>query len=144
MSTKLFAYGTLRQGFAPAEIAGAAGRLRPVGRAVARGRLYDLGAYPGARFAVLTATTEAAAGFENIEGEVYEVPDARTWQELDAYEGFKASDPVASLFVRREIEVTMIDSGEDAVCWAYEYNRLAEIPIERRAGHSLGFPLLEP
>jgi len=134
MSIRLFAYGTLRQGSAPAEIAETVASLRPVGRGIARGRLYDLGAYPGASFAVRDAAATAGAdGCIEIEGEIYEVPDARIWQELDAYEGFEPSDPAASLFVRREIDVRMIDGGEIAVCWAYEYNRPAEISLLHNA-----------
>jgi gamma-glutamylcyclotransferase (GGCT)/AIG2-like uncharacterized protein YtfP len=132
MSKGLFVYGTLRQGRFPAEIAAAVGRLRLVGRGVAWGRLYDLGEYPGASFGMPAAETKepdtetaVAAGCTSIEGEVYEVPDARTWRELDAYEGFEPNNPAASLFVRREIEVKM-SSGERVVCWAYEYNRRVE------------------
>ena len=118
MSTRLFAYGTLRQGgSAPAEIAAAVATLRPLGKGVARGQLYDLGAYPGAVFAGDTL------GATDIDGEVYEVPDASTWQQLDAYEGFEPGDLASSLFVRRQIDVRMAEGGGDAVCWAYEYNR---------------------
>ena len=137
MSIRLFAYGTLRQGSAPAEIAAAVASLRSVGRGIARGRLYSLGAYPGASFAVRGAAEAAMTdGWIEIEGEVYEVPDARVWQELDAYEGFEPSDPAASLFLRREIDVRMIDGGEIAVCWAYEYNCPAEIALQHTASAS--------
>ena len=150
MSIRLFAYGTLRQGSAPAEIAAAVASLRSVGRGIARGRLYSLGAYPGASFEIRGATAGGAAaavgaerieGWIEIEGEVYEVPDARVWQELDAYEGFEPSDPAASLFLRREIDVRMIDGGEIAVCWAYEYNRPAEIALQHTASASGRYPL---
>ncbi len=48
MSEILFAYGSLRPGRAPAEIAGVAAKLRAVGEGFVRGALYDLGGYPGA------------------------------------------------------------------------------------------------
>ena len=117
MSMRLFAYGTLRAGLAPPEIAEAVARLQPLGKGAARGRLYDLGAYPGAVFAL--AGNETAV---DIEGEVYEVPDAGTLRRLDAYEGFEADNPDTSLFIRRQIEVRMVGDGESVGCWAYEYN----------------------
>jgi gamma-glutamylcyclotransferase (GGCT)/AIG2-like uncharacterized protein YtfP len=133
MSLRLFAYGTLRQGSAPAEIAEAVRKLQHLGRGIARGHLYDLGAYPGAIFAVRDAGASGAEGYAEIEGEIYEAPDATIWQALDAYEGFEPGDPAASLFVRREIEVRMIESGENALCWAYEYNRPAQIALQHSA-----------
>jgi gamma-glutamylcyclotransferase (GGCT)/AIG2-like uncharacterized protein YtfP len=147
MPSKLFAYGTLRQEAAPAEIAHAVARLRRVGSGVARGRLFDLGAYPGAVFAVSEpktagvqgATTETDMGCSDIIGEVYEVPDAELWAELDAYEGFQPGDASASLFLRREIDVWMIDTGERAVCWVYEYNGAADVSVRLEAGTSPGW-----
>jgi gamma-glutamylcyclotransferase (GGCT)/AIG2-like uncharacterized protein YtfP len=136
MLSKLFAYGTLRQGAAPAEIAHAVARLRWVGTGVVRGRLFDLGAYPGAVFAVPGATAEAAALCGEIAGEIYEVPDMAIWRELDGYEGFEASDPAASLFVRRQIEVRPSEGGELAICWAYEYNRPVEFVLQTGAANA--------
>jgi gamma-glutamylcyclotransferase (GGCT)/AIG2-like uncharacterized protein YtfP len=114
MATRLFAYGTLRTGKAPAEIAATVSRLNLLGPAIARGQLHDLGEYPGAIFS-------ASAG--EIPGEVYEVPDASAWAAIDSYEGFYPEDHAASLFVRREIEVRVASTGETVLCWAYEYNR---------------------
>ena len=48
MSDTLFAYGTLRPGHAPDEIAPAVEKLRRVGEGFVTGVLYDLGNYPGA------------------------------------------------------------------------------------------------
>lgn len=48
MPDYLFAYGTLLPGAAPAEISGAAARLKAVGEGQVRGLLYDLGHFPGA------------------------------------------------------------------------------------------------
>jgi gamma-glutamylcyclotransferase (GGCT)/AIG2-like uncharacterized protein YtfP len=114
MSIRLFVYGTLREGRAPREIADTAALMQAIGRGVARGRVYDLGAYPGAVFALGEASGE-------IEGEVFEVPDEDVLRALDAYEGFEPDDPEASLFLRIRIEVRM--SGESIDCWAYQYNR---------------------
>jgi gamma-glutamylcyclotransferase (GGCT)/AIG2-like uncharacterized protein YtfP len=117
MSICLFAYGTLREGRAPREIADTAALMQPIGKGVARGRVYDLGAYPGAVFSVCEDARE-------IEGEVFEVPDEAVLRALDAYEGFEPNDPAASLFVRVRIEVQMSGTGESIDCWAYQYNRL--------------------
>jgi gamma-glutamylcyclotransferase (GGCT)/AIG2-like uncharacterized protein YtfP len=113
MTSRFFAYGTLRQGHAPVEIASSVERLSPLGRGVARGRCIDLGAYPGAIF--------DDTGDE-IEGEVYDVPNDSIWAELDAYEGFEPENPAASLFIRKLLTVRRIDGTGDVLCWAYEYN----------------------
>jgi len=115
MSTRFFAYGTLRQGQAPEEIALAVARLVPLGRGMARGRRFDLGAYPGAVF--------SDASGDVVEGEMYEVPDDGLWMDLDAYEGFDPNDRVGSLFVRKQVTVRIMESEEEVLCWAYEYNR---------------------
>jgi gamma-glutamylcyclotransferase (GGCT)/AIG2-like uncharacterized protein YtfP len=137
MPSRLFAYGTLRQGVAPAEIAHAVATLRRAGRGVARGRLFDLGAYPGAVFAAAGAVAEATEGCGQIAGEVYEVTDPGIWGELDRYEGFEPSDPAASLFTRRQIEVTLSDGGERAICWAYEYNQPVDFALQPAAENAL-------
>ena len=58
------------------------------------------------------------------------------WSELDGYEGFEPSDPAASLFVRRQIEVRLSESGESAICWAYEYNRPVEFALQTGAANA--------
>lgn len=110
----LFVYGTLSPRLAPPEIAAAVRRLRPVGTASVRGRLYDLGEYPGA---VLSRTSRSV-----IRGEVFELPsDAQTLDSLDDYEGFEPRKPGSSLFVRRAWPVIM-DDGTRLRCWIYVYN----------------------
>jgi len=47
MSGYLFAYGTLRPGFAPESVAPMVDRLELVGEGFLQGLLYDLGEYPG-------------------------------------------------------------------------------------------------
>ena len=115
MVNRLFAYGTLRQGTAPAGIAEAVRRLRPLGSGMAWGRLYDLGEYPGMIF--------GGAEAEFVAGEVYEVPDAALWAELDAYEGFDPASPESSLFVRKMERVRLVETGAKLLCWVYEYRR---------------------
>jgi gamma-glutamylcyclotransferase (GGCT)/AIG2-like uncharacterized protein YtfP len=110
----LFVYGTLSPRHAPPEIAATVRRLRPVGQASVRGRLYDLGEYPGA---ILSKTSRSV-----IRGEVFELPgDSQTLSSLDNYEGFEPRKPSSSLFVRRMWPVLM-DDGTRLRCWVYVYN----------------------
>lgn len=110
----LFAYGTLIPSHAPAELAGMVRKFRRIGRGSVRGRLYDLGEYPGA---VL------AEGPAMVHGEVYELPaDHEILRKLDEYEGFDPQDRGGSLFTRTECSVRL-ESGEELSCWLYVYNR---------------------
>ena len=114
MTHHLFVYGTLSPRHAPPEIAATVRRLRPVGAASVRGRLYDLGEYPGA---VLSKNSRSL-----IRGEVFELPgDQSTLTSLDNYEGFEPAKPNSSLFVRRTWPVTL-DDGTRLRCWVYVYN----------------------
>jgi gamma-glutamylcyclotransferase (GGCT)/AIG2-like uncharacterized protein YtfP len=65
MPEYLFVYGTLLPGVGPIRLRELTRRLRPVGLATVRGRLYDLGAYPGV---VVDAVGDEVAGY------VYELP----------------------------------------------------------------------
>ena len=115
MAIRLFAYGTLRKGRASAEMADVVASLRRVGKGIAHGRVYDMGAYPAAVFDASASTL--------IDGEVYEVPSLQVLQQLDAYEEFLPNHPSASLFVRKRKKIRMVESGQDLMCWVYEYNR---------------------
>jgi gamma-glutamylcyclotransferase (GGCT)/AIG2-like uncharacterized protein YtfP len=98
----LFSYGTLLPEHAPREIG------------FVRGRLYDLGDYPGA---VLTRSGPL------IRGLVFELPeDPQVLERLDQYEEFNRSRPKASLFVRKR-RVVQLQDGRKIYCWIYAYNR---------------------
>jgi len=116
MPTLLFIYGTLHPDRAPAEIASSARRLKPIGPATIRARLYNLGDYPGA------VLDEAAPP---IPGELFAIPDAATLAALDAYEDYRPQDLANSLFLRVETAATLTD-GSHHPCWVYVYNR--ELP----------------
>ncbi|HEX3894432.1 MAG TPA: gamma-glutamylcyclotransferase family protein [Terracidiphilus sp.] len=101
----LFAYGTLQPGFAPAEIATAVEKLRPVGEGFLFGKLYDLGSYPG-------AVIDPASAWV-IYGTVYELPeDSEILRRLDAYEGDE--------YVRVE-QLTTLTAGGVLNCWVYDF-----------------------
>ena len=113
-NTYLFSYGTLIPGYAPPEVAPTVKRLRRVGRGIVRGRLYDLGDYPGAKLGRTNSV---------IVGQVFELPnDPEVLRRLDEYEGFDPAHPQSSLFVRRRWPVLLHD-GSKAMCWIYVYNR---------------------
>lgn len=115
MSRHLFVYGTLEPAHAPAEIAAAVRRLRRVGSGSVRGRLYDLGEFPGA---VVSRTAPSV-----IKGKVFELPaDQQVLSSIDTYEGFDPEHPQGSLFVRKRWPVTLTD-GSQVTCWIYTYNR---------------------
>ena len=107
----LFAYGTLKSGLAPAEIAGVTSKLKSLGPGIVRGTLYNLGSYPGLRL----------DGKDEITGEVLEFQDHSIFESLDAYEGYDPRRPEQSLFIRRRCRVRL--ENKDLICWVYEYNR---------------------
>jgi gamma-glutamylcyclotransferase (GGCT)/AIG2-like uncharacterized protein YtfP len=114
MKQYLFSYGTLVPGRAPAEIAPTVRKLRPIGPGKVRGRLYDLGNYPGA---VLNKTASI------ISGEVFELPESpNILVKLDEYEGFDPANPQGSLFVRKR-RLVSLNGGKKKWCWIYVYNR---------------------
>ena len=116
----LFVYGTLLPGRAPAEIAPTVDRLKPVGDGFVRGRIHDLGAYPG------VVLDEAG---EKISGKIFRLPEEpEVLKRLDEYEEFNAAQPEGSLFVRREWPVTR-SGNRKLVCWVYVYNpHAADVP----------------
>jgi gamma-glutamylcyclotransferase (GGCT)/AIG2-like uncharacterized protein YtfP len=76
LTTRLFAYGTLLPGLAPTAMREVVERMRPVGPAAVRGRLFDLGPYPG-------LVLGAADG--EVHGQLLEVPDdPELWLRMDA------------------------------------------------------------
>lgn len=111
-STRLFVYGSLRRdvpGGRP-ELLGAGSELLGYGRV--RGRLLDLGAYPG----LVPAVTRE----DWVRGELYELGGRRALAGLDAYEDYDPRRPERSLFLRRETSVEL-DSGDTMTAWVYCY-----------------------
>ncbi len=110
MSEWVFVYGSLRRG-AP----GGMSRLlqpgsRPGGRARVRGRLLDLGAWPG-----LVADV---TGW--VQGELHHLRDPdQVLARLDCYEGCASGQPTSGF---QRIEMQAFRSGGRAVrAWAYVY-----------------------
>src|SRR6202035_2132997 len=126
MTHHLFVYGTLSPRHAPPEIAATVRRLRPVGQASVRGRLYDLGEYPGA---VLSEKSRSVIRVE-VSGPAW---DRTTLQSLDGYEGFEPNNRSSRLFLRRAWAVTM-DDGKKLRCWVYVYNGTMKAAHALRSG----------
>ena len=99
----LFVYGTLRP-FSGAAMARWLSRAaRYLGPATTRGRLYDLGSYPGRRAALSRADT--------VSGDVYRVTSPRVFRVLDRYE---------ARFVRERCLVRLA-RGVRSPAWIYRY-----------------------
>src|SRR5882672_10564597 len=110
----LFLYGTLLVDGVPDEVVVVLKSLRRIGPAHVRGRLYDLGEYPGAIVAPASKTL--------IRGEIFELPATpATLKSLDEYEEFDPLNEEQSLFVRRRVKATLQD-GPQVDCWMYVYN----------------------
>ena len=115
MSERLFVYGTLRRGLAPSALADLVAGFDWEGEASVRGRLYDLGAYPG--------VVLEPAGEELVHGEIASVDaDPPLWELLDGYEGVDPADPHAGLFRRVRCQAHLA-GGERRCVWIYEYAR---------------------
>jgi gamma-glutamylcyclotransferase (GGCT)/AIG2-like uncharacterized protein YtfP len=111
----LFLYGTLKPDTADREISPIVQRLRNIGRGRVRGKLYDLGGYPGA---VVDASSNSF-----VRGLLVELPaDRATLEALDRYEEFDPSNPGDSLFIRTKTTVRLTN-GRSVRGWMYVYNR---------------------
>ena len=97
--TLLFAYGTLMRGYGLHAVL--ARRATAVGEGTARGRLLDLGRYPG-----------LVEGAGRVRGEVYRLDDAELLPVLDREEGYN--------FVRCRAIVTLA-GGRRVRAWLYRY-----------------------
>jgi gamma-glutamylcyclotransferase (GGCT)/AIG2-like uncharacterized protein YtfP len=98
----LFVYGTLRPFFDIEVARWLRDHARYVGPATTRGRLYDLGPYPGMR---------AARGRrEHVSGDVYRITKPRVLRVLDRYE---------THFVRERCTVKLERRCKPA--WVYRY-----------------------
>jgi gamma-glutamylcyclotransferase (GGCT)/AIG2-like uncharacterized protein YtfP len=115
MREYLFLYGTLIPSQVSDEMAEVIRPLQRIGSAYVRGRLYDLGEYPGA---ILDSSADT-----KVKGEVFEITNKQdVLASLDSYEEFNPADLEGSLFVRTESPVTLPD-GRKLNCWVYVYNR---------------------
>lgn len=105
VTSRLFVYGTLRRECRHSRYGLLGTKAAFVARARMRGRLVDLGEYPG--------LVSARNSDDWVRGEVYALHDpARTLARLDAYEG--------SAF-RRTCAEAVQDCGRKIRAWVYVY-----------------------
>jgi gamma-glutamylcyclotransferase (GGCT)/AIG2-like uncharacterized protein YtfP len=108
----VFFYGTLMSGFERPGRSRIDTMLRPEGRGSIHATLFDLGIYPAA----------IPSADERVRGEVHRMADADSvLAALDEIEGYRPSEPDASLYTRVETPVTL-DDGRVETAWAYFYN----------------------
>ena len=82
-----------------------------------KGRLYDIGEYPGA----VTDT----AGSDYVYGKIFTVNDPdNVLKRLDYYEGFGADQAKPNLFIRERIVIET--DNKPVMCWVYLYNLQVE------------------
>jgi gamma-glutamylcyclotransferase (GGCT)/AIG2-like uncharacterized protein YtfP len=112
MTDLVFFYGTLMSGFRRPGRQRIDSELQPEGRGSIQAALFDLGIYPAA----------VPASDSRVWGEVYQMRNPElVLGELDEIEGYRASEPDASLYTRVETPVTLED-GRVAHAWVYFYN----------------------
>jgi gamma-glutamylcyclotransferase (GGCT)/AIG2-like uncharacterized protein YtfP len=119
MLDRVFFYGTLRTGFSRRPSTGIDSKLTYVGHGTVHAALFDLGLYPAA----------IPAPDSRVRGEVHVMADPEAvLAVLDEIEGYRASEPERSLYVRAETTVTL-DGGREETAWVYFYNApLAQAP----------------
>jgi gamma-glutamylcyclotransferase (GGCT)/AIG2-like uncharacterized protein YtfP len=108
----LFVYGTLMRASRSPYARLLQARARFVGEAWTRGRLYNLGRFPGAVF------DAACAG--KIHGEIFLVRNPSLLAALDAYEGCGGVGTKPDLFYRDVVEAQLALGGA-LPCWVYPY-----------------------
>lgn len=112
--TRLFVYGSLRSGFHHPAYEYISKYFKLLSEARVKGRLYDMGSYPGA---------VPASDDVYIIGELYDLknPEDFSWaiEQLDAYEGVDPEEGEEPIYKRELTEVVYGDKKTTA--WIYWY-----------------------
>lgn len=112
MSQLIFFYGTLMTPFNRPGRTRIESQLTFKGHGSIGAALFDLGMYPAA----------VPADHSRVRGETYEMANAAAvLQALDEIEGYTATEPDTSLYLRRITRVTL-DDGRSVDAWVYFYN----------------------
>jgi gamma-glutamylcyclotransferase (GGCT)/AIG2-like uncharacterized protein YtfP len=124
----LFTYGTLLHQAENQVAQYLRQNSRFLGKGSFAGRLYDVGAYPGA---VVDAASPCRVWGEVI---LLEKPE-KVLPVLDEYEGYDESYPLLSEFVRKRLEITQ--EQKQVICWGYLYNLpTAALPLIQSGDYS--------
>jgi gamma-glutamylcyclotransferase (GGCT)/AIG2-like uncharacterized protein YtfP len=115
----LFVYGSLLLPTGDPMVDEAMSKSRSLGLGHIHARLYDLGAYPGAKYSAPGASKSPP----RVLGRLLAIADPGPFfQVLDRYEGFDFSQPRASEFVRSTTAVTLKESGRTVLSQVYFYS----------------------
>lgn len=113
MADRLFVYGTLRRQVRNSVFHLIEGGATFVGHGRVRGRMYDLGEYPG--------LVPPSDGESWVHGELYDLDDlSNTLARLDDYEGCGPRNPRPHAFERVTLDV-LLASGDSETAWVYVY-----------------------
>jgi gamma-glutamylcyclotransferase (GGCT)/AIG2-like uncharacterized protein YtfP len=104
---KVFVYGTLLKGMSRSH---SLHNTQFIGLGMINASLYDLGAYPG----IIEST-------DSVFGEIYTI-DSITLVALDHIEGYDANYHDGSLYIRKEVDVTLLRDGSSIKAYTYFYN----------------------
>ena len=120
----LFIYGILRRGRGRIINCILNQRGIFIGDGIFRGKLYDIGHYPGA--------IPSSSSSDFVRGDVYLLPDPGSVLEvLDRFEGCIIDGSSKGEFCRKKANI-FLESGRSVFAWVYIYNRaiegLKEIP----------------
>lgn len=134
-SSYLFVYGTLMQPFDTSMNCYLQRHSRFLGAAEVKGRLYDLGRYPGLRL-------DGVVG-RSICGHVYKLDrPGEVLAILDRYEGYDPSRPEAGEYRRTRINLDW--GGQVLLCWVYLYNAEVDDLPEITSGNYLDYVTQNP
>lgn len=130
MQDKLFVYGTLMQPTNSAMSQYLQQRAEKPQPGRIKGRLYDLGSYPGLVY--------DADGEEEVYGEVYQLHHpAETLRTLDTYEGIP-SRPTGRESYRRALVPVLVTTGT-VWCWTYLYQGDCQSLLRIQGGNYLTY-----
>ena len=102
-------YGSLRKAHGALDRLGLRGRVEDLGPCRLRGRLYDLGRFPG-----------LMPGDGEVTGELVRIKDDAALARFDAFEGFDAKAPRLSDYLRRRVALV---EPPGVRAWVYVYNK---------------------
>lgn len=130
MSDKIFVYGTLLNDIHSM----IANHLKThsilLGDGLVRGKIYDLGSYPG----LIYEPTASSMVF----GQVFQLNDPNEiLTTLDNYEGISPEAPTEDEYAREIIKVEI--NGEKIDCWAYLYLKSTEGLKQITSGNYLSY-----
>jgi gamma-glutamylcyclotransferase (GGCT)/AIG2-like uncharacterized protein YtfP len=114
--SNIFVYGTLREGRLEHVLPEIKRFVTYSEKGYVKGRLFDVGDFPGARPARLDN--------KKVYGQLIEIKpehESDVFKELDEYEEYNPSNPDSSLFVRKKVNV-VTKEGKNINAWIYWYN----------------------